>query len=373
MRSTNVLLILVLLSVQVFTVKFDFSSFVELSDLKGDSYAESLIQTINTALANKGGRIEAIQDLLVQLLDKLIADQNTADAQWKKREAELNKTIHDTQELIDKLAAQIAKAQKSLAETITKIGKANVNIKQYSAQLTNDQAMVQTLHLKRNSDAAIYKQNVQNHQDLILALDAVIRELSKLRGSISGNGRPAHVDELSQEKRDQAWKKSHPALLEVFSESDLTSFAQVATEADQDALSKLIDMLAALKRSTQKSLADDDSNEEDSVKHFKLALTRLQSDITLLNATLKRQRENLAKYLRLKVSLQTEIRDKSALKAKNEKFLAQTKEIKRQEGLKYEADKRARNREKEIIRKLQKIVDQKLARMKEFLRKRVNQ
>jgi len=80
----------------------------------------------------------------------------------------------------------------------------------------------------------------------------------------------------------------------------------------------------------------------------------------------------LTKYRRLKLSLITEIKDKKALREKNIKFLAQTREIRRTELLKYESDKRGRNREKEIIRKLQKIVDEKLARMKDFLRKRVN-
>jgi hypothetical protein len=373
MRSTNVLLILVLLSVQIFTVKIDFSSFVELSDLKGDSYAESLVQTINTALANKGGRIEAIQELLTNLYNKLVDDQTASDNAWRKRETALNKTISETQTLIEKLASQIAHAQKTLAETVTKIAKANVNILQYGKQLTADQAMVQNLHIKRNADASIYKLNVQSHQDLILALQAVITELTKLRGSVSGTGKPSHVKAISAEDRDAAFKKSHPALLQVFSEEDIASFVQVATEADQDALGKLIDLLIALKRSTQKSLADDDENEQDSIKHFNSALTRLQSDISLLNATLKRQQNNLVKYQRKKNSLTVEITEKTSLKKKNEIFLAQTKEIRRQEGLKYEADKRARNREKDIIRKLQKIVDEKLARMKEFLKKRVNQ
>lgn len=167
-------------------------------------------------------------------------------------------------------------------------------------------------------------------------------------------------------------KKKHPSLLQIFSESDIASFAQVATSADQDQLEKLIDMLVALKRAAQKSLADDDQNEQDSISHFKKALTRLDSDIALLNGTLKRQGENLKKYLALVVSLQVVIKDKSSLKVKNEKFLAETKEIRRLEGLKYESDRRGRNREKEIIRKLQKIVDEKLSRMQEFLKKRVN-
>jgi len=354
-------------------VKIDFSSFVELSDLKGDSYAESLVQTINTALQNKSGRIESIQDLLTQLYNKLVSDQKTADGDWTKRETALNKTIHETQTLIQKLTTEIATAEKTLADTVAKIAKGELNLAQYTKQQTADQAMVQQLHLKRNADAAVYKQNVQNHQDLIMALNSVVAELTKLRGSISGVGRPAGMHAIDAENRDAAWKKNHTALLQIFSDSDISSFLQVATEADQDQLAKLIDMLNALKRSAQKSLADDDENEQSSKKIFKKALTRLQSDIALLTTTIKRQNDNLTKYNRQKVSLQTEIHDKTALKVKNVAFLKQTKEIRRQEKLKYESDKRGRNKEKAIISRLQKIVDEKLAKMKDFLKKRVNQ
>ena len=372
MRSqTAFFLILVLFSIQVFSVKIDFSSFVELSDLKGDSYAESLVQTINTALQNKGGRIEAIQDLLTELYNKLVSDQNKANNDWSKRETSLNKTISQTETLIEKLASEIAAANKALANTVTKIAKSKFNLNQYSKQRDFDQSMVQSLHIKRNMDSAIYKTNIANHQDLILALDAVVAELKKLGGSSSGKNRPGHVSAISAETRDQKFKAA--ALLEIFSESDIDSFIQVATESDQDQLVKLINMLIALKRSAQKSLADDDQNEQDSLKDFNAAIARLQADITLLNTTIKRQQDNLIKYRAQKVSLTTEIHAKSALKSKNVSFLAQTKEIRRQEKLKHEADQRGRNREKEIIRRLQKIVDQKLARMQDFLKKRVNQ
>jgi len=70
--------------------------------------------------------------------------------------------------------------------------------------------------------------------------------------------------------------------------------------------------------------------------------------------------------------LKTEITDKTNLKTKNEIFLASTIKIRRTEKLKFEEDRRGRNREKSIIRKLQTIVDEKLARMKDFLKKRVN-
>ena len=375
MRSyPNLILLLVLVSVQVYTLRIDFSSFVELTDLKGDSYAESLVQTINTALANKGGRIEAIQDLLTELYNKLVSDQTKANSDWAKREKSLNTTITDTSNLIEKLATEIALAKKNLAETNSKIDKSKVNLKQYNSQKDADLSMVQTLHIKRNADASIYKTNIQNHQDLIMAIDAVVAELSKLKGSISGVNKPDHIKDIDAETRDRNFKNAaKPALLEIFSESDIDSFLEVATSADQDQLAKLIGMLNSLKRSAQKSLADDDQNEQDSIKIFNVALARLEADIKLLTESIKRQQDNLAKYTAQKISLETEISDKSALKVKNEQFLAQTIEIRRQEKLKYESDMRGRNREKEIIKRLQKIVDEKLARMKEFLKARVNQ
>jgi len=353
-------------------VKFDFSSFVELSDLKGDSYAESLVQTINTALQNKGGKVEAIQDLLTELYNKLVSDQQAANKAWNTRETSLNKTISDTQATITKLTTEIATAQKHLANVIKKIKQAKVNLKQYNSQLTNDNAMVATLGIKRKTDHATYKENVKNHQDLILALESVIKELAKLKGSISGVGRPANVQEIAAEKRDAAWAKAHPSLLEIFTHADLQSFAQVATEADQDALTKLIGLLKNLKLSAEKSLQDDDQNEKDSIKFYKKSLTRLKSDISLLNTTIKRQNDNLTKYRRRRISLKTEITDKTNLLVKNQAFLATTIETRRTEKLKYEEDKRGRNREKSIIRKLQTIVDEKLARMKDYLKKRVN-
>jgi len=61
------------------------------------------------------------------------------------------------------------------------------------------------------------------------------------------------------------------------------------------------------------------------------------------------------------------------LKKKNEEFLKQTIEVRRTERLKYENDKRERDREKAVILKLQKIVDERLAKVSDFIKARVNQ
>ena len=374
MRSINFLLIVVLLTVQIFTVKIDFASFVELSDLKGDTYAESLVQTINTALQAKGGNIESIQDLLLELYTKLIADQKTADRKWGKREGSLNVTITDTTRVITKLTEEISAAEVRLATKVKLISRSKVNIQQYGDQKTADLNMLQTLKMKRNLDSATYKENVRNHQDLILTVDTVIKELKKLSGSVAGE-RPVHVEKGTTEDRDRAWSKKHNKsnnLLQIFSQGDITSFLQAATEADQDSLANLINLLKSLRRSAQNSLADDDVHEKDSIRHFNSALTRLTADIALLDVTLVRQRSNLSKYEKERVELITMISVKTNLRIKNQKFLAETIELRRIEKEKYEADKRARQREMVIIQKLRKIVDEKLSRMKDFLKKKVN-
>jgi hypothetical protein len=373
MRTTSLLLIFALIFIHTLAVKIDFASFVEFSDLKGDSYAESLVQTINTALEQKGGRIENIQDLLTELYNKLVADQGKSDRDWTARESSLNKTIAETTSTIFRLEGEIATAKRRLAHTISNIKKAERNIVQYTKQRNQNLAMIQQLQIRRRNDHAIFLKNQQSHQTLIIAVEQVVAELSKLKGSVSGVGKPAHVKDIDEEKRDAGWLKKHKgSLLQVFSDADVQNFIQVATEADQDSLNKLIDLLNTLKRSAQKSLADDDESEHTSKRTFKNLMAKLNNDVANLNVALAKQKKNLQSYKRLKNQLSVEIKDKSVLKKKNEEFLAQTVEIRRTEKLKYESDKRQRNREKSIIAKLQKIVSERLANMKDFLKSKVN-
>jgi len=77
------------------------------------------------------------------------------------------------------------------------IAQGELNIKQYTSQKNQDQGTLNSLHLKRNEDHTAYKEALSQHQNLILALDEVIKALKTLRGSISGVGRPDHVKALA--------------------------------------------------------------------------------------------------------------------------------------------------------------------------------
>ena len=374
MRSKNVFLILALLAIQIYSLKFDFSQFAEVKEMNKDPYANSLIQTINTELNAQGGKIESIQNLITDLYNKLLNDQLRANKQWYERERLLNSTIYDTKTLVLKLSEQITTSEKKLAVTNKKIARAQNNIKQYTQQFNQERTMVIKLNIKRNDDHSAYKTNVYNSQNLLLALDQVMIALRKLKGSISGVNRPGHVAEINAETRDRQWKKTHgAALLQIFSEDEIDNFVQIATQADQDGLSKLLGLLSNLYRSAQKSLDDFEQDENQSKRTFNLLITNLSSDIEKLESLISRQKNNLTAYLSYRNILVVEIKEKKNLKVKNEEFLKQTIETRRVELLRYEADMRARNREKLIIRRIEKIVNEKLARMNAFVKSRVNQ
>jgi len=207
-----------------------------------------------------------------------------------------------------------------------------------------------------------------------MALDQVMIALKKLIGSIAGIGMPAGTEQISAEKRDLNWKKEHgSALLQIFSQEDLDNFVQVATEADQQGLGKLLALLEQLRRATQKSLADDDLMEQKSARNHKKLKEQLQVDIDKLDRTLDKQKKNLSAYKSLRNELKVDITLKTTIKKKSEEYLKQQIEARRQEKLKYESDKRERSREKAVILKLQKIVDERLAKLSAVLRKRVDQ
>lgn len=374
MRSLNVLLIIVLFALQTYSLKFDISTFAEVQEMNKDLYTNSLVSTINTELTAKDGKIESIQNLLADLHKKLLQDQSRSNREWYERERFLNITILDTNNLIRRLTDQISSSTKKLAQVSLKVLKSNTNINQYTLQRNQESAFLITLRMKRNVDIKTHNENLYNHQNLLLALDQVLIALRKLKGSVAGVGRPAHEGASNTERRDSNFRKEHGgALLQIFSENDVNNFIQVATSADQDGLSKLLALLEALKRSVQKSLIDDEQDEQTSLKLFNKLETNLISDLENLSRSLIKQKRNLRAYKSLQNELTVEINEKTNLRKKNVKFVKQTIEIRRTEKSKYDEDARARTRERGIIRKLTRIVNERLVKMQDFLKNQVNQ
>jgi len=322
----------------------------------------------------QGGKIDGIQSLLTDLLNKLILDQKAADGAWAKEKARLDKKINDLTLEISRLKAEIAALRKKRASFRTRLAKAIKNIAQYEAQRVANTKALNDLTLKRKQDKANYKSSVRDHAAIIGAIDQVVASLVKLRGSISGIGKPKHVREISQEKRDAAWKaKLKKSFVEIVGdEAEATAFAELATEADQTALERLIALLSKIQTNVKKSLADDEAFEKESRSIYKRLKTTLEKDNKVLATALTKQRANKSKYEKIITDISVTIKIRKALLKTRVREIGVTKEERFMKESNYNRDKKKRSQEKKIIRRLQKIVKDRLARMSQFLKGKVD-
>jgi len=322
-----------------------------------------------------GGKIENIENLLDDLLMKLINDQKKAKENWTKEKARLNSRISTLKQDISKLKVEISKLNKVKSDNEAKRDASKRNIVQYTAQKTQDQTTLNDITARRKRDRQAYEASVKEHAAIIGAIEQVIAELSKLRGSISGVGKPKHMQAISNERRDAAWKAGvKKSFIEIIADDDeeTNAFIELATEADQAALEKLIALLNNISRNTKKSLSDDERSEAQSLASFKKLKASLVGDIKSLENLLKRQHTNLDQYVKKINELTITINIRLSLQHSRETELKNTEVELRTKEQHYHADTAHRSKEKAVIQRVQKIVKERLAAMSHFLRSNVN-
>lgn len=76
---------------------------------------------------------------------------------------------------------------------------------------------------------------------------------------------------MLKKKRDAAWKAGvRKSFVEIVGNDDeATAFAELATEADQNALAKLIALLNRIQSNVRRSLSDDSAYEKESQATYK--------------------------------------------------------------------------------------------------------
>jgi len=87
---------------------------------------------------------------------------------------------------------------------------------------------------------------------------------------------------------------------------------------------------------------------------------------------LTKQRANKAKYEKIITDISVTIKIRKALLKTRAREMSVTKEERFMKEANYNRDKKKRSQEKKIIRRLQKIVKDRLARMSQFLKAKVN-
>lgn len=365
MRSYNVLLFTVLVAIS-YSNAFEFTNLAEVKALRSSSYGNSLIETISMTLQS-AGNIEEVTKLLDELLFKLNHDQQEATKAWDLENARLKKKIEDLTEEIEALKKQIAldKAEKLRYEGLR--DQAIANLEQYRTQLAANLKSLEVNEVNRKRDIEEYQKSVTEHNDVINAIEAVVAELSKLIGSVSGDAKPVHVEEIEAEKRDReyALQKSFAQLTK--DETETMLFIQMATQADQAALAKLIELLNTLSNNTKQSLNQDEEHEANSKASYELLKSHLTEDNEKLDKAITEQDKNLKTYTAEIERLAKKIQEEEELQKSKETEKASAEKERAQKEEQYKSDKAERENEAAVIKKLQKIVEERLANMSKFL------
>jgi hypothetical protein len=354
-----------------FSNAFEFSQLSEVKALRSSSYGHNLIETISLSLA-KGGNIEEITNLLNDLFLGLQKDQAKAKENWNKKKKRLEDAIEDLKNDIADLKTKISANKVLQKDNEKKRDQAIKNLLQFNKQLNASKAAKKKNEDNRKADSEAFEKSTEEHNAVIDAIDAVITELKKLIGSVSGNDKPEHVEQIEAEKRDAAYNAAK-SFVQISGETiDASVFAQLATSADQEALAKLISMLGDIKAKTTESLENDQEHETASKNAYEALKATLSEDIKSLEGNIKTQEENLKTYKSEIARLITLIAQQEELKKKKEESLEKTIAEKKMKAEQYATNKEEREGEMAVITKLKSIVKDRLEKMSQFLKSNVN-
>jgi len=367
-------ILVIALTALSFNNAFEFTNLAEVKELRGSSYGNSLIETISLTLQNSGN-LDEITKLLDDLLYKLNKDQEDADRDWDKTNRTLIEKVGDLVDEIEHLRVEISDKTKEQADYQAKLDQAVINLGQYNDQHAYNLATIADLDVKRAADNAEYKRSIQDHNDVINAIQEVINELTKLQGSISGTNKPAHVDPIDSETRDRDWKSRVDAATLAASfvqlsknQKDAMIFAELASSADQDALSKLLGLLNNLSDSAKQSLNDDETHEQNSISTHDSLFSILNEDNAKLESNIKDQNSHQKEYSDKVTALTVEITSLTGIKTSKEEERDATIKERATKETQYLSDKFERDGERKVIEKLQGIVRERLHNMSKFLK-----
>jgi len=340
----------------------------EVKELRSSAYANSLIETISLSLGSNGS-VADVRNLLDSLESKLNLDQENATAAWNTLKKQLNDKIDTLEGEIKSLARQLADDRSELAAKEKLRDQSLANIKQYETQKASNDAALSENESRRSKDNAQYHTSVSEHGAVIAAIESVVKELQKLVGSISGQDKPAHVEDIKNETRDRDFAAAKKSFVQITKdETNALLLAQLATSADQDSLNKLITLLNDIKLAAQKSLNHDEDFEKNSKSLYEKLKADLENDNTLLGKNIADQKKNLDGYNARIAELNVSIQNNQKLHDEKVIDRDQTIKLRDEKQLQYDLDKKEREREIEVIKKLKAIVDTRLKNMSAFLK-----
>ncbi len=229
---------------------------------------------------------------------KLNADQARDTRRWRRENRRLLRKIRRLTKRINKLRRKIFRLLSLKAKFKRLRNRARKNLIQYRKQNAHNYRALRDNNIRRAKDHKDFLKSQSQHQDVINALTSVLKELRKIVGSVSGRGKPKHVRMNAEEKRDLRHRLKKSFVQITKDEAEIQAFVEVATEADQRALAKLMRALIHIRNGTRRSYNNDLMNERRSRKVFRRLRRILKKDNKRLKSLIRHQVKNLKFYIR---------------------------------------------------------------------------
>jgi len=203
MKHLNVCLILCLALLSSIN-SFQFSSLLEVQQLKSNIFGSNLIETIALTFQsnNKVGAAKEVLTMLEDLRNQLKSDQSTDTSIFENKRAEFDNHIEKLDNEISKLTTEIDALNLEIQRLTDLITQSDKNILSFKARIENLNALLTEMKAANDNDNIYYKQKIIELEKVYQAFSSVLVRLEKLVGSVSARQAPGHVNLTDSEKRD---------------------------------------------------------------------------------------------------------------------------------------------------------------------------
>jgi SMC interacting uncharacterized protein involved in chromosome segregation len=378
MKSLNVCLILCIALLSTIN-SFQFSSLLEVQELKSSIFGSNLIETISLTFQNED-RVAAGKEVLTMLNDlkgQLSSDQANDTSLFEAKFEEFNKHIEKLTDEINQLQTEIEDLVVEIARLTGLIAQADKNIAAFKDRISNLDTLLSQVTVANQNDNKYYNEKISELKRVYAAFGQVIEKLQKLVGSISAVGIYSHINMTDSEKRDTEWAQANmtpeaKSFLQIESgTNEMTNmikklskqydnFLEMTVTADQAALNKLITILTAIQDETLSQKSATETHLNDINAQFAELKKNVEDEIALNKQSLQKQEENRLTYIDQKAKAEEE----KAAKERRRDLLINERTI--NEDLRgklkqtHDKEKEERAGEVEVVDKLMKIVENRL-------------
>lgn len=378
MKTINVCLIILFISIGI-SKSFEFSSLIEVQELKNNLFGSNLIETISLAFQGNQGDASSqeILQMLSNLRNDLQKDQQNDDTVYGTKKAQFDHHIVTLTKKINDLQAKIEALTREIARLTVLIAKADANILSFRTRITNLKRLLVELKRDNDSDNVYYKNRIEALGRVYNVFTRLVQQLTKLVGSASAAKVPTHVKLTAAEKRDIEYRRTHPAVkktsflqteteektvteTEMLMSREYTNFLENTLNADQAALSKLIGLITKLQVDTLTKKTQTQAH-LDNVNRTYLSLKKsTEVEVAANKKSLKSQRANRNLYVNQKAAAEKQKAAHEARRDLLKKERALNENLRKNLESVHLKEKEQRAGERLIVEKLMKIVETRL-------------